>query len=478
MAIGTSTWYLGPQSQLARVDLVDGIAHWTGPTDIGKVFPALLSMGLYRDRILSDAKTVVGEITWVVPTDINEVVFQVAFGTFISGFDIVFHRSVRIDLCSGSVVEYPASSSGADGWRRYDVRDEEFWSVDNAVTGQSIAVHPWGEAVFAARPGSEPSMGALPSQNELLTVERGKLYFKAMEPQGAYIVYDLANLTTTGTIGLPVGDADAPTEFDVLWTIENTDADAWRAIRPAAEFDRDTLTAITDCAHETGVDFEVLLTVFYAESGLRTDAYHPAGRYGLLQLTAEQLSAAGWGDSPEDYLTAGAGQLAAIKNHVNSLAIPADASETLAWMCHLLGEVPDLDESELTVTIAAPGGPRPELWTSHGIADMNGDGQLSAEDLLIYMRSLRDHPRLRELVMRTEEMSAVIPAWQSLAEVSGGDDTGGLPLSAASLGLKVDVVAVQGQPGFIDEQVVSIEPAPGTLQRLVDPVEVRINFVS
>jgi hypothetical protein len=47
--------------------------------------------------------------------------------------------------------------------------------------------------------------------------------------------------------------------------------------------------------------------------------------------------------------------------------------------------------------------------------------------------------------------------------------------SAVSLGLQVDISWDQNNPNFDDQQVESIDPAPGTLHRLVDPVRITIN---
>ena len=126
--------------------------------------------------------------------------------------------------------------------------------------------------------------------------------------------------------------------------------------------------------------------------------------------------------------------------------------------------------------IAAPNGPRPQLWATHGVADVGGDGQLTVDDLRRYLRSKRRDPTLTELLRRTRELAAPIPNWPNLTEVNEGDDMGIVRPSAAQLGLTVEIIALQQEPGFAHEQVVSIDPPAGTLAPLTRLVRVTVNF--
>jgi hypothetical protein len=212
-----------------------------------------------------------------------------------------------------------------------------------------------------------------------------------------------------------------------------------------------------------------------AESGLRTNAYHPAGRYGLLQMSADELGAAGWDDTEDEFLAAGERQIPVIRTHLAGLGIPHETDETGLWLCLLL----PADERigvELETVIAAPNGPRPQLWATHGVADVGGDGRLTVDDLRRYLRSKRRDPRLVELLKRTQELAAVIPDWPNLTEVNEGDDMAIVRPSAAQLGLTVEIIALQQEPGFDHEQVVSIDPPPGRLAPLTEPVRVTVNF--
>ncbi|MFI6959882.1 hypothetical protein ACIBJI_41270 [Nocardia sp. NPDC050408] len=472
MAIGQSTWYFSPQSLVARVDIVNGEPVWTGPADLEEVFPALVHVGVYRDRLKQFANVHVGEITSVQQTALDEAVFDVTVNLFRDGMQGDMTRRIRLDLATGKVLEYPAKFGGvsSSGWREYRIFDKTAWQILNTITRQFIVQHNWADPVFALPSGQQV---ALPADGTTIGVDRGKLYVKTAESAWAYHVFDLDNRTTDGVPKGMNDDIESPKGFDPMFTMI-TDPDTWRLRGPAPEFDRELMTAINFTAHEIGTTAKVLLTVLYAQSGLRTAAFHPAGRYGLLQMTAEQLAAAGWERTPHDYLSAASLQLPVIAAHLKNLAVPSDTDEAGLMLSYLLdrGFTPD----DLTAPVAAPGGPRPEVWARHGTADMDGDGVLSPEDLHRYLRSIRREPRLVEVNSRMSRLSAVIPDWPTLTEVNEGDDMGIVRPSSRSLGLLIDIVALQQEPGFDHEQVVSIDPPPGTLQHLVDPVEIKVNF--
>jgi hypothetical protein len=69
-----------------------------------------------------------------------------------------------------------------------------------------------------------------------------------------------------------------------------------------------------------------------------------------------------------------------------------------------------------------------------------------------------------------------VPAWLNLTEVNEGDDMGLVRPSAAQLGLTVEIIPLQLEPGFGHEDVVSIDPAPGTFVARGTLVHVRVNF--
>ncbi|MFG1932656.1 hypothetical protein ACGFK1_18735 [Mycobacterium sp. NPDC048908] len=474
MAMGSTTWFFNSMSSVARVDLVDGNPVWTGPADIGEVFPALLSIGLNRDRYPGFGNLKVGSITAVQQTAVNEAVFDIGIRLFLDGMQMDIDRNVRLDLATGKVLEYPASfgtTFKAEGWREYRIWDKSAWKILNTITRQFIVEQNWADPVFTLPNGQRTG---LPADGTTMGIDRGKLYVRTPDTAGSYRVFDLDNLTTDGTVKGARTDVTGPPGFDPMFTMF-TDPDAWRARRPAPEFDRALLTAINSAAHDAGTDTDVLLRVLYAESGLRTTAYHPAGRYGLLQLNAEQLTAAGWAKTPQEYLDAGAEQLPVIATHLKSLGLPSETDEAGLWLCYMLGRM--YTEDDLAAPVAAPDGPRPELWSSHAVADFDGDGVLSVEDVRYYIGSIRNDARFEEIRKRIGRLSAIIPDWPNFQEIMQGDDMGMVHPSAASLGLLVDITWDQNNPAYDDRQVESIDPPPGTLQLLVDPVRVTINSV-
>jgi hypothetical protein len=474
MAIGPSAWYFTSSSSVARVDLVDGNPVWTGPADISEMFPALLDIGVYRNRFPEFANVHIGSIMAVQQTAVNEAVFNVGVRLFRDGMQDDINRSVRLDLATGQVLEYPASfglSFESEGWREYRIFNRVAWKILNTITRQFIVEHDWAEPVFALPNGQ---LMGLPADGSTMGVDRGKLYVKTPETVWSYRVFDLDNLTTDGLVRGAQADVTSPTGFDPMFSMI-TDPDAWRARRPAPEFDRELMTAVISAAHEIGTQAAVLLRVLYVESGLRTTAYHPAGRYGLLQLTAEQLAAAAWTGSPQQYLDAGPAQLPVIATHLKGLSIPADTDEVGVWLCYLLGRAYTQDDITSAAPVAAPDGPRPQVWARYAVADFDADGALGITDLQMYIGSIRHDPLFVEVRDRMSRLSAIVPEWIDLGEINDGDDMGMVRASAASLGLQVDLVWRQNEPGFSDQQVVSIDPAPGTLQRLVDPVTININ---
>jgi hypothetical protein len=472
MTMGRSTWYRDRKGSLARVDVDDAGAHWTAGTDMAEILPALPCLGVH-DIFAPN----LGDPPWVgvigqgaFQTGPNDVVLAVVVNRFSGVFQIDRTRRVHLDLASGAVTEMPVTffsvpTTGAKiaytGWRRYRIFDGDQWDILNLITEQEITKHQWADPVFAQPDGS--TVG-LPAGWTSIGVSNGRLYLRPPESEWAFRVFDLDNLVTDGQTYGDGADHQPPAGWDQIWTIL-TDPDRWLAGQPGAEIGRDLLEAVIAMAHRIGSSADVLLAVLNLESGLRTDAYHPAGRYGLLQLTAEELTAAGWTGTPEDYLCAQQEQLTPIGTHLAGLDVPADIDETGLWVClHLTP--PERTDLDLGTVLAAPGGPRPELYARYGVADVTRDNQLTVDDIRRYLRSKRHDARLTQLRDRADRLGAVVPRWTTLAEVTDG---------AARLGLSTVVVPVPNQPGFVPGQVVSTDPPAGSLTRLADAVEVRVS---
>jgi hypothetical protein len=417
MAIGQSTWYVDVNGGIARVDVdAHGVARWTASTDLHELFPALPCFGTSR-WTTSGAIVSPGALVGAQQTGPDEFVFDVHANGWQGIFPNTWDRPVRVDMLSGAVVQYKAPFDGrtihAEGWREYFVTAsgaQAGWRIVNTVTQTRIeppggGFHPWADAVFTLPTGARVG---LPPGGTALGLDRGRLFVKLANSAWGYQIFDLDNLTTDGvTYGDGPAPGSVPAGYTRLWSAI-ADPESWHRLHPAGEVGRDVLEAIAAAATAGGVSAKELMSVMNAESGLRTTAFHPAGRYGLLQLTADQLRAAGWTGTPDEYLTAGAGQLPVIGTYLRSLAIPADIDDTGLWIWHLLLPA-DRAAFDPTKVIAAPGGPRADLFASHGVADMDGDGRLMATDLQQYLRSLRSDSRQVELQERLLRLGPVTP---------------------------------------------------------------------
>lgn len=74
-------------------------------------------------------------------------------------------------------------------------------------------------------------------------------------------------------------------------------------------------------------------------------------------------------------------------------------------------------------------------------------------------------------------LGVIVPAWRNREEIERGDDMGLIVPSAESIGLVVEIIPLQLEPGFGHEEVVSMEPSAGTLVARGSTVRVRMNFL-
>lgn len=105
------------------------------------------------------------------------------------------------------------------------------------------------------------------------------------------------------------------------------------------------------------------------------------------------------------------------------------------------------------------------------------------QQFLASLASLADDARRRldRLEDRLTRLTAFIgaaevPDWKTRTEVEQGDEMGVLYPSAAELGLVIDYVVLQREPGYSHEEVVSISPPPGTLAARGSTVVVTLNL--
>jgi len=73
-------------------------------------------------------------------------------------------------------------------------------------------------------------------------------------------------------------------------------------------------------------------------------------------------------------------------------------------------------------------------------------------------------------------LGVIVPGWRNRTEIENGDDMGMHIPSADAIGLVVEIVALQREPGFEHEEVVSMDPPAGTLVARGSTIRVRMNF--
>lgn len=134
-----------------------------------------------------------------------------------------------------------------------------------------------------------------------------------------------------------------------------------------------------------------------------------------------------------------------------------------------------------------------DLYTVHAylaFADDKADRLVEGQDAIrqsVGALAVQVDQRMNALQARIDTVAAhvaqiaamlgsVIPDWQTRTEVENGDDMGLERPSAAERELLVDYVILQREPGYSHEQVVWIEPAPGTMVRKGSTVRVAISL--
>ncbi|MFG2891309.1 hypothetical protein [Streptomyces sp. NPDC048248] len=398
--MGFSIWFTAG-GLVIRMDGRDDGVHWSRPKDFAARFPALALMGVVRPLL---------GIMGGIQTGPSEIVL-------ISGGPGGATGSIRLDMATGAVIEFPAAIdaglglppplNGQDivGIDRSTVliRALDGWGFHDPVHDTFDGMRPYEEFGFTAPDGSQDLLNG---SGKAVFVPGGELHmFAAFGFAGTYQVFDMNTRTTDGVRRLLSQDwpqlvesGMAPPEAAWLMT---GDPEQWPAPQLTPDVSDGVLRSLSDAALGADVSPGVLLAVAYAESGMRTSAYHPSGRYGPLQLTADQLEAAGWADLPGNVLDAMPEELTPVLTaHLLNVGIPSDADEAAVWSSLL---VPGLDLAADTV-LGAVGGPREEVFASHGTADMDGDGVVTPLDLHRYIRSRRHEPRMLELRERLNNL--------------------------------------------------------------------------
>jgi hypothetical protein len=397
MAGAHSAWFV-VNGLVIRFDVDGDSSRWSPARDLIQELPALAQLGVTGQvggtPVIGGFQLGPSEV--VIVTGAGCLELDLATGVVIEGpMDLGVWRSTRSprspNLITGLGDPRKVLFMYSDGFAFFD-------PVSDALDGP----HPSADLQFSRPQGDTVSLtlGAaacfLPDRN---------LY--VFHSDGGYQLYDMQSRTTdtsfhpVSSMFAPVAAAGAPPS--AAWAMIGY-VDTWTAALLSGDVSNALLRAIVAAAQGANVHPDVALAVINAESGVRQDAYHPAGRYGLLQLTAEQLAAAGWGGPPAGVLTAPPdAQRDVLGNRLAAAAVGPDADEALLWGALLL---PGEDRSQWTATtvIASPTGPRPELFATHGAADADGDGQLTIGDLDLYTRARRNERRFAELASRLHEL--------------------------------------------------------------------------
>ncbi|MGB3433933.1 hypothetical protein [Achromobacter sp.] len=100
-------------------------------------------------------------------------------------------------------------------------------------------------------------------------------------------------------------------------------------------------------------------------------------------------------------------------------------------------------------------------------------------DLRNEVRQLRDTVQASAQLVQAlvSSLGVIVPAWHTRKEIEEGDDMGLTMPSAKSAGLVIEIIALQREPGFGHEEIVSMEPEAGTLVARGSTVRVRMNFM-
>jgi hypothetical protein len=398
MAVAHSAWFVA-NGLVVRRDLLAGSApRWSQSRDFIQEFPALAQLGVTGrvggTGVIGGFQTGPSEL--VIVTEAGCLRLDLAAGVVVEGpMGLGTWRSTRIprspNLVAGLGDPSKVLFMYSDGFAFFD-------PVNDTLDGP----HASADLQFARPGGDTVSLGLGACA---VFLPDGNLYVFG---GGGYQPYDMLN-RTTDTNFHPLSPAFGPLAAPGLgspqaaWTMTG-DVDTWPDELVSGDVPNALLRAIAAAAQGANVHPKVALAVINAESGVRPDAYNPIGRYGLLQLTAEQLAAAGWAGPAAGVLSAPPdAQRDVLRNHLAAAAVGGDADEALLWGALLLpGE--DRTNWAVDTVIASPTGPRPELFATHGVADADGDGRLTLGDLDRYTRALRNERRIEELTSRLLEL--------------------------------------------------------------------------
>jgi hypothetical protein len=251
---------------------------------------------------------------------------------------------------------------------------------------------------FAAEQGGEPvdlfAPAAMLSDNVIIAFRRVDSGFQRFDTD-RMVAEQL--VTPIAQAFPPLAEAGID-EIDAMFTTSGDPAD-WAPAPATGDVPTAVLRAIVAAAAGVNnLDALALAMICDLESGLRPDAFHPLGRYGLLQLDAPALIAAGWQDDPAALLMAPpAAQAPLIAANLAGLNTTADAGPLWASILTMRDPLSSLTPETV---VAARTGPRADLYATHAAADAGGSGVVTVGDLDAFLRARLDERRGTELERR------------------------------------------------------------------------------
>jgi hypothetical protein len=357
MAI-TSVWFVsGPR--LMRTDVTPDGQRWYGPVPVAEAIPALAAIGVgpqetavrAHDAFAMTATTAV----------VSGILLDLARGGAAAGRPFW-------GALNGSPFGISMTGFGVPGKALVETSDQR--EILDAVQDE---LTPAGAALtFAAEQGGAPVDLSGPA---------------AMLSDGLLIAFQGADSLGAGA-GFRQFDTDRMVADEPVIPIA-------QAFPPLAEAGVDHAAAAVN-----GLDALALAMICDLESGLRPDAFHPLGRYGLLQLDVSALNLAGWRDDPAALLIAPpAAQTPLIAGHLAGLNVAAAKDPGPLWASILTMRDPLRSLTPETV-VAARTGPRADLYATHAAVDADGRGAVTVGDLDAFLRARFDERRAKELEQR------------------------------------------------------------------------------
>lgn len=383
MAI-TSVWFLSSERGVMRRDeTLDG-ERWWGPVSVAQALPGLAAIGVGPQETADGLANVFAMTATTAVA--NGVLFDVARGG--AAIDRPFWRSLNFPFGIPALTGF-----GEPGKALVENIDQR--EILDAVHDES---EPAGDRLtFTGRPSGEPvelsGPAAALEDGTIIQVLGGEV--RRFDPRSR----------TVDDVGTPIAEVFPPLAaagFEGAVMFHTTgDPEEWAAAPATGDVATAVLRAVVDAAAGVAdLDPLALAIVCDFESGLRPDAFHPLGRFGLLQLDVSALNLAGWRDEAAALLTApAAAQGPVIAAYLAGLDLAAAADPGPLWASMLTMRDPLATLTPETV-VAGRDGPRAELYATHAVVDAAGDGAITVGDLGAFFLARFDGRRSQELERR------------------------------------------------------------------------------